>query len=986
MNLKSTTIWKAITICIVFGFVLYFLIVILPSPRKPSAQKTAPGNPQNQAASHSGGLPDLPKTYLKDHYTPVIAVKFKVKTYQEIPLQNAEALDPRVSPDGTRIVLTLKTDKQNKIALVDLTDNRVTVPNLEFDDCLHPSWNAAGDRIVFIGIKKSVSELYTYDLENGKLTQITKDPSRKKAWPRFSPYPFDQHYRIAYASEKNGRKDIWWVRESGEYDQPLTLPLQAVENYKKAPYWSEMVEAPSAFLTKGGDYPEWSPSGHILLYRQNGNTSASLFYSYYTWWQEGTLPLPKSNHLLVWAPNQCSFLEYDPHENKAFIVSRDALQKSEILTDKALTSPPYFFPDGQGLVYTFRKDGKSVLALAPHEEPLGDIVNLWMYAYTQSQKEKLLKNDLVFLHSEYDQIYNLYDTELYNESSGPGRPYLVTSDAVLETFYSAFSALLSYAERQELSHLLSEFAARAQEAAQTRKASTDVRLWFSVGLALIDPNAGTQPLKSDLPGIQNELNRIKQASQTHASLFNKKVNYTDFFIRGKYERDSDLQNYFRALKWFQAFRFNWEDSQDQKWIAEILAIINDPEVATYLEKINLLLKDMIGESRYFSPLTLKAWKNGEPLPAPVLQSPWLQMENAFKLLPAFYTLDAFIFDELITHTDRPESVGTALNPRVLPLGMDIMATLGSEEAKRILLDEFKEGRFENFENQLDRARDKIKGFPQSIWEQTLYLQWLDLFQVLLNDPEKAPAFTKTKAWKRKQLNTALGSWVGLRYETVAYVEQAMAEAGEGGYETINVGKPRGYVEPNPLFFRKLDGAFGKIAEKFEQIIRDPDLKAAVKERADKYRGHLQKLELIAQKELANETLTDEEYSEILYIGRVIEYFILITNSLNSNQNSLANPEPVRKVVDVQAAPDGTRLYEALGFANEINVVVPYYGKRQIVKGPVYSYYEFRSTEQWTNEKWRQQKEYRLPVWIAPYYDGRSERWPHPGDLDAPPRK
>ena len=52
---------------------------------------------------------------------------------------------------------------------------------------------------------------------------------------------------------------------------------------------------------------------------------------------------------------------------------------------------------------------------------------------------------------------------------------------------------------------------------------------------------------------------------------------------------------------------------------------------------------------------------------------------------------------------------------------------------------------------------------------------------------------------------------------------------------------------------------------------------------------------------------------------------------------------------------GIRLYEALGPSNEINVAVPFYGRRQIVKGSVYSYYEFESKDQIDSKKWQEMK-------------------------------
>jgi hypothetical protein len=123
----------------------------------------------------------------------------------------------------------------------------------------------------------------------------------------------------------------------------------------------------------------------------------------------------------------------------------------------------------------------------------------------------------------------------------------------------------------------------------------------------------------------------------------------------------------------------------------------------------------------------------------------------------------------------------------------------------------------------------------------------------------------------------------------------------------------------------------------------------------------------------------------MYIGRTVEHFIKIVNSIGSSTNpggggGLSNPEPIRKVVDVQRVQGGnTRLYEGLGRPAEINVVVPYFGRRQVVKGPVYSYHEFRSEEQWTDAKWRATESHPVPSWIAPYYEaGKAEKSKKPG--------
>jgi Tol biopolymer transport system component len=983
---KNQKKYILVTSSILTAAIILFAIVIqlnksyfLIDSKKPPDESSKPidsQKPSDKSSKIIGDLPDLPENPQPNlPFTSIVPVKFKTNTYKEMISHDGDAFAPKVSPDGRQIVFIQKLKSKTGLAIVDLLKSDIEPIDLGLDDYSHPSWNFDGTKVVFSGVKGSHYEIYVYDLKNRKLMQLTNSPDRKKYWPSFSPYMFGEHYRILYVSEEKGRKDIWWVRETGDADQPLTLPPNRVNEYRNSEVWKEF-EPPKNFITRGGDFPEWSPSGNLVIYKTEDGKYGAIEYDYREWWKAISFDFPTVKGMLTWSPNQCSLLVYDSEEKSCHFASKGTPQKKRLLSDKHLTSPPAFFPDGKGLAYTHLRNGKSILSTEPLDDPMGDVVGLWMYPYKKSQMDQLRENQLLFFYRNYNQIYEIYESESYSEGEHK-KPYLVTSDAVLETFYIAFSSLLSYAERVEFADALTEFASKGFETAKKKKAPKEIENFFLIGLTLIRPEGS----KNIPPEVKEEVAKIKGASGSGESLFGKKLFYDDFLIRGKYERDEDLRKYFQALKWFQTFRFNLKKEKDRKWVAEILNVITSPEVYSPIERINNVLKDMIGESRYYGPLTLKKLSKEASLPAVRPTLPWIEIKDLFQLFPVFYTLDAFVFDELVTHTDRKETVGTRENPRVLPFGMDMMAAFGSEEAKKILLDELKEGRFENYEKRLNELMNKINNFSQNVWDQNLYNIWLDTLSTLLKNPyPNAPDFTHSRAWKRKQLNTALGSWVNLRYETIGYVEQVGAEAGEGGYERLSIGLPRGYVEPNPLFFKKLNDGFQRIAKEFGGMIKNVELRKAVLERIERYRNHLKILEKIAQKEVDNIPLTDDEYREILYIGRTIEHFILIMNSINSNrkqEGGLANPDSIKKVVDVQKFRDNSSvliLYEALGPANEINVIVPYYGRRQVVKGPVYSYYEFRSPEVWKNDRWRQQFEQSktgtqpLPVWIKDYYE------------------
>jgi hypothetical protein len=926
---------------------------------------------------------DIKESSLKG-FVPAIQVAYHVTAIKELPLIDGEAYEPRVSSDGSKILFVIKSGNRSKLTMANLPSGAISQVNLtDFDVVMNPAWNVDGTKIVFVGIKGSLQEIYTYDLANQKLTQITKASQRKPRWPRLSPYTFDNHYRIIYVSEERGRKDIWWIRENGEDDRPITIPPGRVQEFMNPDRWKMYDEVPKAYSTNGGDFPEWSPSGDLIVYKSKAGNNEALQYSWHAWWHPATdkrnrrreLSLPSTKGQLLWSPNQSSFISYDMADHSASFIPGDDSGVKKVALNKILTSAPAFFPDGKGVAYTYKKDGKSVLAIEPLDDPLGDVSNLWLYKFQKSDWNKLAANHLQFKQMKYQQIYDLYESELYQQCDVPAgsdhrRPYLVTSDAVLETFYASFSALLGYVEREEFKTAIIDFSLKGLEAARAKKAPKEIEQLFLTGLALVQPDAVKEyPIE-----VKSEIDKIKGATGKGFSLFGKELNYPDFLIRGKYERDTDLQGYFQALKWYQVFMFDLEKPEDRKFVSTLLDVVQTPNVYASIERIHSTLKSIIGESRYYGPVTLKSIPEGGKLPEVETELPWVSVGGAFNLLPFIYTMDAFIFDELITHIKRPDTVGTIQNARVLPYGMDIMAAFGSQEAKKILVDEFKENKYENYVKKLDQVTAQIAQYPDSVWNRNLYNSWLGLTKMLMQEPAAtAPEFTKTIAWKRKNLNTALGSWVNLRYETVAYVEQVGAECGESGYELMNIGYPRGYVEPNPAFFDKLDAAFGKIADRFAATIKEDQLRSAVTDRIAKYRKHIKNLAAIAQKEIDNRVLTDDDYAEIYYIGRTVEHFTLIMNSLSPLGNGLSKPDPIMKVVDVQHFNSQT-LYEALGYANEIDVIVPYFGRRQVVKGAVYSYYEFRSSDTWLNDKWRQDitshgptSQRAFPTWIKDYY-------------------
>ena len=226
-------------------------------------------------------------------------------------------------------------------------------------------------------------------------------------------------------------------------------------------------------------------------------------------------------------------------------------------------------------------------------------------------------------------------------------------------------------------------------------------------------------------------------------------------------------------------------------------------------------------------------------------------------------------------------------------------------------------------------------------------------------------------WQVKRLQTGLATWATLRHATVLVNERVAAEAGEGGFEDILMKSPRGCVEADPYTFKEIANLFQELLKTASKLKSNTAAQQAV------YNGLIERLKeageesllfsAMAEKERKGEKLTDQEYEKILYVARVAEHLFLIFRSLEEKEYGLSTPDPIGKIADVADNGLDTYLMAAVGNPMEWNYIVPYFGRHQIVKGSIYSYYEFESQELLNDEEWRERinKQAVLP-WVKPY--------------------
>jgi serine/threonine protein kinase len=210
--------------------------------------------------------------------------------------------EPMVSPDGTRIALSIQDDigKYN-IGIWDIDRGTMINPSSEMAYARFPNWSDDSERIVFAGsLSSAISSLGVYQMSasgTGRIEHLYTEPGRQifptslskdgkillcQTWlpgiidrdigmltmgedpqwklllpddkfmkfqPQFSP---DDQW-IAYTSNKSGRNEVY-VRSLPEVEETLVQ-----------------------ISTNGGDNPLWSPNGSQLYYRNGDRVIATTY-------------------------------------------------------------------------------------------------------------------------------------------------------------------------------------------------------------------------------------------------------------------------------------------------------------------------------------------------------------------------------------------------------------------------------------------------------------------------------------------------------------------------------------------------------------------------------------------------------------------------------------------------------------------------------------------------------------------------------------
>ena len=606
------------------------------------------------------------------------------------------------------------------------------------------------------------------------------------------------------------------------------------------------------------------------------------------------------------------------------------------------------------------------------------------------------RNGFAIVPAEHNQLFHVYEKNDYADF-----PSFVTTDLYLQLFHLYFDCVLRDVEEKHLDSLMIVFSSQMEAEMKTLTSSQDAEVkaaaefgqaWFAVASWLFSHDkAPASAATLNVPEaykkmVMEEITKAFDAENGYSDMLEyfppeEMFGYSLFRPRGHYTRSKVCSRYFRGMMWLQTAHFGTNKPSKMKQIALIANVFNQqPKLRAIYNKVSEPITYLMGTPDNVTILQVANRIKEMGLPIEQLLSSRKDMANLTKdiediakrqmrielkktrgskyvvdIMPQRYQPDA---EALITTTDQDSPVSL----RPCPKGLDWMAVMGLPGAERILIDELKETqRWAGFPKALTTARKKAATTP---WDACVANQWMYTLQSLGDTAQSLPYFMQSPQWQKKNLNTALASWAELKHDAILYAKQPMlAECGDGGPEPPVV---KGYVEPNVKFWEKAIALVTRMDKVLTTYNLQTEKAKAVYERIKEMAEFCRD---ISKKELNGGKITDEEYNQIEIIGSTVENISLELVSednemLQGWSDVVSTDKKVAVVADVFTASgenvainNKCVLYEGVGPAYEIYVVVEIDGSLYLTRGAVLSYREFTrllSDPRMTDEEWQEE--------------------------------
>ena len=614
--------------------------------------------------------------------------------------------------------------------------------------------------------------------------------------------------------------------------------------------------------------------------------------------------------------------------------------------------------------------------------------------------QKLGEEGFAIVPARNAQLFQVYEENDYNEF-----PNFVTTDLYLQLYHLYIDCMLREIEEhkllpmmvsfcQDMYQLLYNMERWAGDDETVKRIAHHNATYYNIAHRLFTGKYIFTPDGDDV--AMDEVRKATDAVNS-PSLFMEDYHeipfpYSLFRPRGHYTRTEGLQRYFRGMMWLQTVPFGMDNKDEvlaaiqqacalksdkgaqknyntlNQLITFLMGDIDNlslPQVMAEVEKSGLQMEELMHNDDAIAKITAALTKlgNKQTRIRPKFEK---TSHNKINVMPQRYQPDAEVLQNMVDLDGKPTQ-------RATPKGLDFMAAMGVSAAEQILLEEKTDWKALG-----DSLKSMKKRMSEIDWSETICTQWMNTLKELntsMKGAKNLPYFMVNPEWSKKDLNAALASWAELKHDAILYAKQPMgAECGGGGPPEPIV---KGYVEPNVGFWKKAI----ELLENTAKLLKEQNmLTKKIDEITERMLEEARFLQAVSEKELAGQQLSEEEYDQLQYIGSTFENISL--DLVRSEDQYLTGwsdvqgaDKKVALVADVYTAnadnnPNKSILFEAVGDADEIYVVVEIDGYLYLTRGAVLSYREFIQPidePRLTDEEWQQQLEKNprkgVPEWM-----------------------
>ncbi len=638
----------------------------------------------------------------------------------------------------------------------------------------------------------------------------------------------------------------------------------------------------------------------------------------------------------------------------------------------------------------------------------------------EDDQAALAEHGMVARTTSCDQIY-----EVYEDAAKDDLPIVVLTDPLFHVFHILFDYSLRTAEldhfypaiQQMLEVLLAHqttLLSRARDAEVKQALECNIA-YLSVPLSYLDSGFEIPATVAGWVKAERRLIEANAGFDT-SEVLGILEDFSQYKPRGHYTRNEKFRRYFKAMMYLGRMTF-------------LLKTPKQPELGMRLTRQAILLADafksnqggtgihikhlwnsvyeptayMVGEaedplprdydslfSTLAGPADVVEWvaeddniaafvAKAESLPQPRILSSLradnepVSKTNGMRLMSQRYIPDSDMFQQLVY-----DKVGTQDDPRMMPMGLDIMAVLGSKRARKYLVEIYEQDKYVNYLSQLDSLCREFAALTPEQWNQNAYYGWLYTLKLNL-EPVGLPRhrsliaeFTQSEAYADKTLVTSCGSWAELRHDTILYAKQSYTVWATAIPPEPEPPKDIAYVEPKPEVFSQLARL---CADLHQQLERAGIVHPEIDQKLDKFSSVSTSLARIAQDEIRGTRMSEDDVRFCKEIGSTLKSLTTFQSTeldTGSGFDRYTSDEDKKMalVADVHTAPNTSQvLQEAVGNPCNLYAVIPFHGKDYLAIGACFSYYEFTKpmSERMTDKEWQELKPRpEMPVWTRSF--------------------